>query len=813
MTESVTTTFVDDSISVQTTFPRAMSGVNGMSVSAVADPSIASFLAKPYLVSQVAWTAANASNTNLISYVTSTFTSPDIFASKLKGFSMYRGTMVARLVINAQPFQAGRLLMHVVPFVQASPSYYLNAHNIDLTQKTQHPSVELDCRDTTAEIEIPWVGPTPWCSIVDPLIDWGNIYVDVLSPLLTGTSGSTTVEASLFIYLKDAEFAAPIVPQSGDKSVSKMKRTRKTVSTEAENDGISQGKPISNILRMSARVAEFAAGVPMLSSFAAPASWVLDASANLASKFGWSKPNLVTPPQYVVLRPLHNMGNCSGTSQAEPLALSADPMVSMLPGFGGTDIDEMSWNYIKSVPSFLERFSFDSASAVGTNVYTKHIGPGFLYNSYSSGVASPNTSLYRTYPPFCYISNIFANWRGGIVVTIKMVKTDYHSGRLLVTWTPNDVSATTPTLATSAYSMRTIIDIRDVTEVEITLPYMLDNPWQQFDLDMGQLDIIVLNTLQGPNTVGSTIDCLVYYHAAPDFDLAAPNSVFNQTYVPNSGDKSAKEISEISCDIGCLCHNIKPQSGDKPNTKVAGVIGNDTSTIPAIEEFTIGEKFTSVKQLISRYSRMYFAAATMDNAVAFRMYPWSVGGVLGTPAIATGSYLGDMYSYLAPGYALARGGMRYNINCSNSVLSQVDFSRDIFDLMENGASATVQYGGTTLPNSFANGSNATSNIWTRPVIATGAGTKTTANPAVFVQSTNGIEVYVPQYNNNPSRLIPYDVTPAKVSNNYPYYTVPFNAISWDSLSTVTNKKIYRAAAEDAQLGYFIGFPASLIGIS
>ena len=726
---------------------------------------------------------------------------------------MYRGTMVARLVINAQPFQAGRLLMHVVPFVQASPAYYLNAHNIDLTQKTQHPSVELDCRDTTAEIEIPWVGPTPWCSIVDPLIDWGNIYVDVLSPLLTGTSGSTSVEATLFIYLKDAEFAAPIVPQSGDKAVSKMKRTRKTVSTESENDGISQNKPISNILRMSARVAEMAAGVPMLSSFAAPASWVLDAGANLASKFGWSKPNLVTPPTYVVLRPLHNMGNASGTSQAEPLALTADPMVSILPGFAGTDVDEMAWNYIKSIPSFLERFSFSSATAVGTNIYTKHIGPGFLYNSYSNGLASPSTALYRTYPPFCYVSNIFANWRGGIVLTLKLVKTDYHSGRLLITWTPNDVSATTPTLATSAYSMRTIVDIREVTEIELTLPYMLDNPWQQFDLDMGQLDIFVLNTLQRPDTVGASIDCLVYYSAAPDFDLAAPNSVFNQAYCPQSGDRSYLTDLDDG-DVQCNDHStLEPQSDDKPNTKIAGVIGNDTSTIPAIEEFTIGEKFTSVKQLIARYSRMYFSVNTMDTATAFRMYPWSVGMVLGTPAISTGSYLGDMYSYLAPGYALARGGMRYTFNISNSVMSQVDFSRDVFDLMEAGASATVQYGGAAIPNTFANGSSATSSIWVKPNTSTGAGTKTTANPAVFVQSTNGIEVYVPQYNNNPSRLIPYDVTPGKISANYPYYTVPFNALAWDCTSTVTNKKIYRAAAEDAQLGYFIGFPAAVINIS
>ena len=125
----------------------------------------------------------------------------------------------------------------------------------------------------------------------------------------------------------------------------------------------------------------------------------------------------------------------------------------------------------------------------------------------------------------------------------------------------------TPTLATSAYSMRTIVDIREVTEIELTLPYMLDNPWQQFDLDMGQLDIFVLNTLQRPDTVGASIDCLVYYSAAPDFDLAAPNSVFNQAYCPQSGDRPYLTDFDDS-DVQCNDHStLEPQSDDKPNIK------------------------------------------------------------------------------------------------------------------------------------------------------------------------------------------------------------------------------------------------------
>lgn len=789
MEQNATTTFVEDSTVTLAQYPAAMSGVTGLSVSAVSDPSLAMFLSKPYLVSQTLWTAATTSNNNLLNFSTTSFSSLTIYKDKFSGYNLFRGTCCFKLVINAQPFQAGRLLMHVLPFVGASPLSYEVSHNIDLVQKTTHPSVELDCRDTTAIIEIPWVGPSPWYSKSDPTLDWGKLYVDVLSPLVTGTSGSTGVEVSLFIYFKDCEFAAPLVPQSGDKSnVSKIRRRAQKVSADEEMEDMGQGKPISTVLRLSSRVADIAAGVPLLSSIAAPASWVLRASADVASKLGWSKPNLTTPSQFMVLRPLHNAGNADGSSQAEPLAISADPNVSILPGFAGTDIDEMSWNYIKAIPSFLTRFTFNSATAVGTNIYSQSIAPANMNVSYSNGLVSPNLAAYKTYPSFCYVASAFNKYRGGVKMILKFVKTDYHSGRLLVTWTPVPNISTATTTANSAYSMRTIIDIRETTEVEIVLPYMLPYAWQQSDVSMGQVDVLILNSLQQPTTVASTIDVLVYYAAADDFDVAMFNS---SARVPYS-----------------------PQSGDKPNTKVAGVIGNDTSTIAMTEEFSIGEKFCSIKQLISRYSRVFFGTNSISAAVAFRMYPWAVGFFTGTPALAMGAMMGDTYSFFASGYALARGGMRYTINCSGSVMSACDYSRAVFDLMEGaGTPYTLITSGATLPNNLSDGSSATNSTWVYPTGVASVGSQNTANTAVFVASVNGIEVYLPQYTNNPSRLIPIDSQPAKISTNYSYQTVPFSALQWDSTATVTYKKIYRCAAEDAQLGYFIGFPALLFSVS
>jgi hypothetical protein len=788
--QTASTTFVDDSITVLTTLPKALSGVTGLSVSAVNDPKLAAFMEKPLLISQTNWTSSTAANGNLTSYESTNLLTQQPFANKLMGYRLFRATLCFKVQINAQPFQAGRLLVHFLPFVQNQPGYYLNCRNINLTSKTQHPNFELDCRDTTGTLEVPWVGPAPWLDVVNTTISWGKIYVDVLSPLLTGNSGSTGVEVSLFAYFKNPEFAAPLVPQSGDKRT----RRRVRVSTNTETEDVAQGKPISTMLNMASKVTEVAAGVPLLSSIASPATWVLRAMGDLASKFGYSKPNLATNANFVVIRPGHNMGNCEGSSQAEPLALTADPCMSPLPGFGGSDIDEMSWAYIRSVPALVNNFSYSSASSAGTNIYSQTVGPSTLNNSGTNGGGAGVFASYDTFPPFAYVNQAFRFWRGSIHLVLKFVKTDYHSGRLMVVWSPSDNGAgTAATVTTSAYSMRTIIDLREVTEIDIQLPYMIPRCWQAVTGCSGYLQILVLNTLQYPATVGSTIDVLCYYYAGEDYEVAYPS---------NTGQSSWSTLIPYT-----------PQSGDKVNTKSAGIIGNDNPNVPMVEQYTVGEKFTSLKQLILRYSRMYVnsnSTSTFDGCIAFRMYPWHIGIYNG---LSTGidyfSTGGDMYSFVAAGFALARGGMRFIVNTSGSVTAQLDYSyADFFNMDAGGKS--IETSTATLPNSLKLTSGSSSSTFIPYNTTSDNATYQTANPSAFISYSNGPEVLIPHFGMNPSHIIPYNASHSfVVSTTYSETTVPFGALSFDCLNTHSYKKLYRSAGDDHQLGYFIGFPALL----
>lgn len=73
---------------------------------------------------------------------------------------------------------------------------------------------------------------------------------------------------------------------------------------------------------------------------------------------------------------------------------------------------------------------------------------------------------------------LFSYWRGSIVFTFKIVKTNYHSGRLLFCAIPNDSSTSVDvTISTSAYLNREIMDIREGAVYKVVVPYASLRPW------------------------------------------------------------------------------------------------------------------------------------------------------------------------------------------------------------------------------------------------------------------------------------------------------------------------------------------------
>lgn len=755
-----TTSFVEDAPVRTATMPMTQTINQMLGTKSATESALSAFLAKPNPIDNFDWTTTEVAGHNYHSSLIGTqLLGNPLWFDKLSGFRYCRGTAVVRLVLNAQPFQQGRLIVHFLPLTTSSS--YLTARNVNLMSTTQQPNVEIDCRDGVGEIEIPYISPTQWYDVKTATVDWGTIRVTVLSPLETGSGGSTTVDCTLWLYFKDFEFAGPWFPQS--------KKFGKSIG-ESEKQG-----SISSTLSKVAQASTTIADVPILSSIAKPVAWVSSLASDVASIFGWSKPNIDTTASAVVMRPFRNMANSNGGTQAEALALYSDPSIGILPGFAGTNEDEMSFDFIKSREVFVRSHTWTTTDTSSHLLAEYNVGPGHLYRD-GTTITGSYTSSWRTYPPFAYVSQCFNQWRGGINIHLKIIKTDYHSGRIICTFQPGPSLAAPPTVSDSDYVLREIVDIRETSEIVFKLPYMLPAPYAQTEESSGFFAINVLNELRAPPTASTNVKILVYVSAAEDYEVALPRQTNIQPFFPQS--KLNSETLNISKWIGNATEN-----------------GNIDQA-----QYAVGEKFCSIKQLLSRYSRVFSPDADFGGVYNV-IWPWFIGVTSGANAATatSGPMYADTFSRFASGYAMSRGSMRWQIVSQGPTGSTIQQISPVY------CSIGVD---STRTDLIANGTVTSDTSLTQTNASPPLSAVTTAAITAFPRCDNGIEVVVPMYNQTPSRInyLEWLTTSTRSATSW----TPPTFLQWQFDSVATSgtggiKRFFRSFGEDGQLGYFVGF--------
>jgi len=615
--------------------------------------SIEDFLSKPYLLSSntgLSYSTSSTYNTNiwttniegLLTGVNST-SMVTAWNNKILGYNLIRGTFVVRVEVNAYPFQAGALLLHYIPnytdiLNTTQPNIALNYNN-QLVSKFQHPFVILDIRDTVAEIKIPYIAPSPYYSVLEGNYGWGNVFLDSIVPLRTGGSGLTFADVAVYGYWEDVELAAPSIFQSNNRSVRKGDRETK--------EGVPG--PISKALTHASKVAGALSDVPVLSSIMTSVEWAARMASGVASVFGWSKTRILNQQMPMFPSNYRYEGVCDGPSTGIPLSVIHDNKLAETPAYSITSEDEMSFNFLMNIPHYMPysggtNLVWTTGNSVGTNILTRNLAPQIFYTSFQTGTYNTHYFTCNQGGPMWYLSNFFAAWRGDFKLTLKFLKTQYHSGRLQITWTPTTTPTYTMDLNKSLYSLRQIVDIREQDEVELVLPYMVYPPYMKTtgttDAYSGTLDIIVLNDLRCPETCSTTIDILEFYTAGDNFEFLYPQK---------------SPCGPATFDI---------QSNDT-SVLVDTTIG-DVKALPAtlsMDVLCAGERYTSIKQFLNKKTQIFSttAASIISSTVdSFVLYPYAC--ITSTINTATGAGLtagitGDAFNYFAPMYIYMRGGV------------------------------------------------------------------------------------------------------------------------------------------------------------
>jgi hypothetical protein len=772
--------------------------------------SLIDFLSRPTRLAEGVWATTDVAGTELFRLdVPEDAILSDMYAEKMEGFLGFRAKAVIRVQINAQRYQQGRLLMHYFPQGQVNTIRRSVAEQ-SLTLRTQLPRVELDCATSTeAILEMPYVSPTTHYNLISGTGPIGAFMMCVYSPLLVGGGGSNTVHWSAWIHFEDVDLSFPTITnmetlqnsirqgvvfeaQGGIKKNPPRGREGKPPET-VEKATMAQ-TPLAFALSRVAKASTVMGEIPLLSSIARSVTWAADLATHVASAFGWSNPRSGDASTRVVGQRFPHGHNIDGLDQSVSLGLSAENKLEDLPGFAGTDIDEMAYDYVKEIPSYITTFQWALADAADDDIWSDQIGPAYAFSSRNVTTNAAALAV-RDYAPFAYASRFFQFWRGSITYTFKIIKTEFHSGRLLVSFRPG--SAVVPTAVNRNYLYREIIDIRLTNEFKVTIPYVNTIPWTKADDPTGLICIQVLNPLVAPDTVESHVDILVEMNAGPDFQIAVPNTLPNQLPVltiPGLGLKrnlsSLKTEKKYRYDKNTVFvaqggeGTVEAERTATVQTKVEPIASSDINSGGlSSSRFCIGEVFTSFKQLMHRHICWRNLKGINGATVLIRPGAMEVGYVNSGFAPVPTFFSLDYTSIFGSMYAYRRGGMRVRFhqmpNASASAL-----------VGEMDRTYTAHYVSDT---STVNGAVSTTEI----------SSHCSAMVIARDQATGGLEIELPHYGRVHTYLNWCDLAdPLTADSIYR----DRNAVWFSSLNNFSGSApaIFRQTSDETHFGFFVG---------
>lgn len=705
---------------------------------------------------------------------------------RLMGVYGVRFSLVYTLQVAATPFHQGLLAM--------GWQYAINSTSINRFARgtrsetiTNLPHVRLDPSDQTmVTLKVPFMFILEFMPLTDLVYFSGAEYgcLSLASVLpVTAVAGISAPTWKLYLHLEDLEFfgAQPMVTstitlQSGKKLHGKH--------SPMEEEADATKRPISTTLQGVSHIVKKFRGVPILSSYATTAGWLTDALAGTAKAFGYSKPTIEEVPTKMTNYSNVCEHNVDAPSQAIVLSAYASNRLKIDPEFSGTDVDEMSLKYTTSQYSQICIGSFTTSAAHATTVYGCNVGPASFWfrtplTMPYGNLPLPDTagSAANSFLPssVMFWSSMFRLWRGGFKFRFTFAKTKHHAGRVMVSYAPNvvtssgnaNVYATTvgPEVSASLlqpFGYSKVFDLKDNNVFEFEVPYTSPSPFTYWYDAIGGLTMSIMDPLQAPSVVSSTIHFVVEVCAADDYELALPGGI-RFPALPQG--------------------TILQQSG----LKLSGAIGNTAS------ELTVGEKTNSVKQLIAIpvYNFSTVGASTYSTVL---LYPWFYHrdpiNTVPAPAAAVRPCAFSYSGNAATCYVYARGGSDYHayVNTATNVTIDAAYLSADFGVTQPATSYEVGSGSSQIRTFFT-------------------------SPYAHVRvPANQIVARVPSevYNRNA-----WNMNPGDTNRNTPMFPnatgIKFHAAQAfmgfrNANAGGINVIMSRAAADDAMLGQYIGPP-------
>lgn len=421
--------------------------------------SIATFLQRPVKIHEYTWTEGAPQPLSTIEPWFLFFNNATI-KKKVDNYGLVCCNLHLKVVINASPFYYGSLWASYQP-------KHLFGNSIDAPEPLSHiaysqrPHINiLPQNNQGGEMVLPFFHEKNWLELTSifELASMGRLSIFEAIPLQNsnGVSGGI-VNVQFYAWATDVKMSAPTVSlavQSGSPEVI---------------DEYGRG-PVSRVASGIAYVASMLKVVPSISPFATATEIGASAISQVASIFGYTDVPVISSVEPVKNMPFQSLTSAGIGEPVTKLTLDPKNELSIDPRTVGlTGGDELSTRYLVQRESLLSIINWSNTAASDELLYSCPVFPT-LYGR-ETGTGQNIVQLV----PMAMVAQLFEHWRGDVIFRFKVICSQYHRGRIRITWDPiGDIVSTSDTTTTS---FNKIVDISPDVDVEVRCKYSQARHW------------------------------------------------------------------------------------------------------------------------------------------------------------------------------------------------------------------------------------------------------------------------------------------------------------------------------------------------
>lgn len=670
-------------------------------------------LTRPYMIKQGTWTTSQPRGGAL--YETYVPNAVNVFTNfpvvtTMSFFTFLKCNLKFRIQLNSTRFHQGRLIFYFDP-LNSRDAYEQGGGKWDITQFTAMPCAYVDASDSAPiELEIPYQQIHTFMPLfnavgVNEPYYLGTIHLFVLNQLQCSSSASPSLDYTIWQSFVAPHMHIPMHAHSlpttqGLESLAQM--IPSVVSTAQSGMKFAASAETGDIAGMFSSGKEIFNGIKSITD-------------NL------DKPTVFIPQSYSSHSSTSHGDGIDNTERLtlEPCSITQHPEEII------GDADEMNLSRLVKVPTIINFLNWATSNTTGTYLTSFNVHPMYAYIRIVS-----DQNYANIFPSnLGMISSRFEYWRGSIMLRFSVVATQFHTGRLLISFIPNFPAKynQTPTYDQAKSNNTWILDIQETSDMEICIPFESPTPWKlvpaYYDTDdsrssaildrsnhietTGRITIFIMNELRTPGNIANNIDINIFMNGGDDFELSCPRlepahfDVANQnvsiprheaavtqgleetstesktnTPVETRSEQPAKDLSSEVAGATKSSTGLIPDRMDQVDMKNANssVPNNPSPRMPHMTQFFTGERCMNLKSLLRRYGMMakpiFDSPSTHVGRITINNTPMKTTNLFRADASEAGGlsyYPISNMEFFSRMFCFWRGSLRYKLifACNN----------------------------------------------------------------------------------------------------------------------------------------------------